>query len=101
MNAIIRRVNNSIRVRNIDSRVYNSSKYIKLDFYISKKLLDNFSIIVYFRKKIYIVENFRVNVLLNVDILKSKKNIIDFERRLLIFLIYDDLQLSLDIVLKN
>ena len=90
-NVIIRRVNNLIRVRDIDSRVYDSLEYIKLNFYILKKLLDNFLVIVYFRKEIYIVENFRVNVLLDVNILKSKKNIIDLEYRLLIFLIYDDL----------
>ena len=40
-----------IRVRDIDTRIYNNSKFVLLNFYIYEKIIDD-SNIIYFKKNI-------------------------------------------------
>ena len=98
---IIRRVSNSIRVRDIDHRLHDNSEYIELNFYILEKLFDDSTIIAHFRREIHIVDDFRVNVLLEVNIINFEKVVFDFDFRIITLRDCDDLQTSMNIVFKN
>ena len=100
-NVIIHRVNNSIRIRDIDHRLHDNSEYIELNFYIFEKLFDNFAVITHFRREIYIVDDFRINVLLKINIVNFEKVVFDFDFRMITLRNRDDLQTSMNIVFKN
>ena len=100
-NVIIRRVSNFIRIRDIEHRLHDNSEYIELDFYISDKLFDETSVIAHFRRKIHIVDDFRINALLEVDIIKFEKAVLDFEFRVFILRGCDGLQVTMNIVFKS
>ena len=101
LNVIIRRVNNSIRVRDIDHRLHDNSEYIELNFYILEKLSDDSTIITHFRREIHIVDDFRINVLLKINIVNFEKVVFDFDFRMITLRNRDDLQTSMNIVFKN
>ena len=100
--ANIRKIKYFICVYEINDKLYDNFKYVELNFYISKKLLiDNKTAMAHFRKKIYVVNNLRVNVLFDVDIFSLKKIIIDMSRRTIILSICDDLITTLNFITKN
>ncbi len=59
------------KIRNIDNREYNISKYCKFDFYIIGTY-NKASIIAYFKQEIYVIDSFWTKVLINIDIIKLK-----------------------------
>ena len=70
--AFINRTTNSVRVRDIDSIMYNSFEYVFVNFYVSDSKNENL-VIAHFRKEIHVVNDLKVNVLI-------KMNILDFEK---------------------
>lgn len=61
-----------MRVRDIETRKHDSSKYVNLDFYINNYLKNDISITTYFKKEMHIINNLRVKLFI-------KNNIIDLE----------------------
>ena len=100
-NAIIHRINNFIKVRNINHRLHNNFEYIELNFYVSDKLFDDSSIIIYFKREIHIVDDFRINVLLKVNIINFEKITLNLNNRTFSLFDCDNFQTSLDIIFKN
>ena len=73
-----------IKVYEINVRKHNNFKWFKLNFYIDNKFVNDIRIIVYFKYKIYIVDDLRVKLLINNNILKFKLILIYLKRRELI-----------------
>ena len=90
-NVIIQRVNNSIRIHDINHRLHDNFEYIEFDFYIFDKLFDDTSIIIHFKREIHIVDDFRINVLLKINIINFEKIVFDFELHVFILRNCDDL----------
>lgn len=86
---IIKRIQRFIRVHDINEKLYNYFEYIELNFYIINELFDKILIKVYFCHKIYLINNFRTNVLLKVNILKIERIILNISKRNIIFSICD------------
>ena len=100
-NAIIHRVNNFIKVRNINHRLHDNFEYIELNFYVFDKLFDDSSIIIHFKREIHIIDDFRVNVLLEINIINFEKIILNLNNCTFILFDCDDFQTSFDIVFKD
>ena len=79
-NVIIRLVINSIKIQNIDDLEYVNFDYVNLNIYFENKLKKK-SIIVYVKKNVHVINNLRVKILINIDIICSKKIIINLRTR--------------------
>ena len=59
-----------IRVRNIEIRKHDNSKYIELNFYIYDKKTNNIFVITHFKRKIHIIDDFKIKMLIDINIIK-------------------------------
>ena len=69
-----------ILIRGLGFKIYYSNKYIIFIFYIKEVLLDFNDIYIFAKitRKIYIIDNFKINIFIDTNIFISKRIIIDF-----------------------
>lgn len=72
----IKRIIISFKMRNIDNRKYDTSKYCEFDFYIANTH-DEISIIIYFKRKVHVVNNLWTKIFIDIDILEFEVIIFD------------------------
>ena len=68
----IRIITQSIRIKNIDFRQHDSSKYVELNFYIRDKTIIDKSIIAHFRREIHVIDDLKVKILIDMNIIESE-----------------------------
>jgi hypothetical protein len=72
LHKLIKRIITSFKIRNIDNYEHNTSKYCELDFYIIETLSNKTSIIAYFKREIYVINNLEQRYLSTSIYLSSK-----------------------------
>ena len=72
----IQRIFILVKVCEINVHKHNNFKWFKLNFY---KLVDNIKVIIYFKREIYIVDDFCIKLFINNNILKFKLILIYLE----------------------
>ena len=77
----IKRTSQFTRVREIDIKEHNNSKYINLDFYIKEKKVDETLIIIHFKREMHIVDDFKTDLLIDINVIKLKVIIADFNNK--------------------
>ena len=97
----IKKTTKFVKIRDIDNILHKNSKYIEINFYVLKRLINKNKTIVYFKQKIYVVDNFRVNMLLKSNIFNSKKIVIDIKQKFVIFKSCKKLLISMNIIVKK
>ena len=85
---IVRQIIDSIKIRDINDREYFNFDYINLNFYLKNKFKKNFSII-YIKKNVHVINNLKIKILINIDIICSKKMTTNLQTRKLIIDNYD------------
>ena len=89
-----------VKVRDVNKVLPIIKKYFLLYIfvlqYFNRKL-----VIAYLVREIYIVENLKATILLDIDILGSKKITLDFEKRILRISNYKEITIDLDIKLRD
>ena len=73
--------NKAIKIRDIENTNFSIVKYLLIDFRISSTAIDDNSIIVTFIKHLYIVNNLKIKLLINNDILKSKQIVLNIIKK--------------------
>ena len=70
----MRKIIIKILIRKLRFKIYYLNKYIIFIFYIKEVLPDfnNIRIFVKFIRKIYIINNFKINIFININIFISK-----------------------------
>ena len=71
-NVIIRQIVDLIKMRDIDDREYINFDYVNLNIYFENKLKKKSSI-AHVKKNVYMMNNLRVKMLIDIDIMYSKK----------------------------
>ena len=61
------------------------NKYIFINFYLKNKNPINRKILIHFKYKFYLINSLKVNILININILKHKHIIIDIKKQQIIF----------------
>ena len=61
-----------ISIRGLKSKIYYFDKYIIFIFYIKEVLLDNIYIFVRITREIHIINNFKIDILIEANIFTSK-----------------------------
>ena len=80
LNVIVRQIIHSIKIRDIDEREYINFDYVNLNIYLENKLKKKSSI-VHVKKNVYMINNLRVKILIDIDIICSKKMITNLQTR--------------------
>lgn len=74
----LRKITVKILIRGLDFKIHHSDKYIILTFYIKDIFLDNTRAFVKITREIYIIDNLKADIFIEVNILTPKRIIIDF-----------------------
>ena len=81
--ARIRTTAQNIQVREIDVKLHDISKYIELNFYIVDKRQNDFKIVVHFEREVHLVDDLKINILVDMNILALEFMTLDLRHRLL------------------
>jgi len=73
-----------LKIHNIDNRKHNTSKYCKLDFYIIKTFEDKILAISNFKQEIYVIDNSRAKIFINIDILDFEVIVVNVAQKKLV-----------------
>ena len=90
-----------VKIRNIDNSFYNNFEYVFINFYTRKQLFNKNKTIVYFKHKIYIVNNFRAKILLKTNILDSQKIVVNINYKSINFLFCEKISIFMNIIVKK
>ena len=82
-NVNIRQIIDSIKIRNIDNREHVNFDYVNLNIYFKNKFKEKSSI-VYVKRNVYVINNLRVKMLIDINIMCLKKMTINLQTRKLI-----------------
>ena len=77
-NVEIKRISILIIVKDIESRKYNISEYVKFKIYLLNK-----NEIVIIKRELYIVDNLIIKALIDINIIKLERIVIDLENDLM------------------
>ncbi len=69
----------SLTIRNIESNVHEFEKYVNFSIYLSSK--DDFTKLIEIHREIHSVENLKINMLIDNDILESKEITINVQSK--------------------
>ena len=81
--ARIRMTVQNIQVRKIDIKLHDISKYIELNFYIVDNRQNDFKIVVHFEREVHLVNDLKINIFVDMNILTFEFMILDLKHRLL------------------
>jgi hypothetical protein len=97
INVDIRRTSFRLEVRDIESKTHDTSKYFVLDLYFHDHSR-NESRIAHIRKEFHLVNDLNVNMLIDINILRFEKCIMNFKRKIMIFFVYENTKVSITII---
>jgi hypothetical protein len=92
-NVIVRQIFEFVLIREIDDREHENSNYVILNLYIDEKI-KNKSIIVHIKRDVHIIDDLKIKMLIDFDIIYSKKMTIDLKKKKFI-IINCDLTISI------
>ena len=81
-------------------QIHDSSKYVMIDLYISERIIDE-SALAHLADEIHIVNNLKVNMLIDMNIMSSEQIILDFDKNILIVSICKSLSAFIFIISKD
>ena len=99
-NIIEHKIFELLRIKNINFVWHNIFNYVLLNFYDFDIIANNKSIIVYFQREIYFVNNFSIKILIDVDIIMFEQIILKVEKQKLTIK-NCDVTINLNIKFKN
>ena len=100
-NLIIEQLNKSISVRDIENSIHNINEYVVIPCFIGKKLSNNSNHLIKFIMKIHLIDDFKANILISTDVMKSQKMNLFFVNNILIIDVCKNLKISIDTIVKT
>ena len=99
-NILIRRTAQSIKIRSIEVKVHDSFEYVEVDVYITKKITDD-SDIEHLKIEFHLIDDFKINVLIEMNIMKLENIIFNFEKKIMVISTCENLEASISIQKKK
>ena len=78
VNTQIKKIINKILIRDLRFKIYHFDKYIVLIFYMKNMLFNNTRVFIEITKEIYIINDLKIEIFIEVDILILERINIDF-----------------------
>lgn len=79
-NIQIRKILTVLNIRDLEIYKHDSNKYAIIDFYLDN-LKNEISATTYFHREVHLIDNFKVNVLIKINILDSKEFSLDLSTK--------------------
>ncbi len=79
----IRKLTSLILIRDIENKIHNSDEYILMNDFIKETLLNNTSAIAFFQREVHLMNDLKMKMLIDIDILSSKQIQINLNDRIL------------------
>ena len=98
--ARIRIIVQNIQIKKIDVKLHDISKYIELNFYIVDKRQNNFKIVAHFEREIHLVDDLKINIFVDMNILIFEFMTLNLKHRLLI-IINCNMTVSLSMIFRE
>jgi hypothetical protein len=93
-------MNFKLEVKDIEIKTHDTFSYCHLNLYFREQFKDDLKI-AHITEKFHLVNNLNVNVLTDIDIMSSKKRILDFKSKQMIFSFCENIEILITIVRKN
>ena len=100
LNNLMKKFKIFIVVRNIEIVKHVIDDYLLIFMYV-KKQIDNQIVVVYFQREIHVIDNFKAKLLLKINVINSKRIIVDLNRRQLFIKNCQNLTIKSKIIVKN
>ncbi len=97
----IRKLTSSILIRDIENKIHNSDEYILMNDFIKETLWNDTSAIAFFQREVYLMNDFKIKMLIDVDILSSKRIQINLNDRILQINSCQDIIVKINIVTRK
>ena len=85
----------NIKIKNIKFAIHDNSKYVILNLYMSKKYQEN-SATAHFKTKFHIINEIKINMLIKINVMKSKRINLNFENKIIIIFTCKNIQISIN-----
>ena len=100
LNDLMKKFKTLIVVRNIEIVKHVIDDYLLLSMYVKKQIDDQF-IVAHFRREIHVINNLKIKLLLKINVMSSKRIIIDLNQRQFFIKNCQNLTIKLKIIVKN
>lgn len=91
---------NNIKIKNTKIKIYDCFKYAILDLYIIEKHHEKIAI-THVKTKFYLINDFKTKMFINMNILKSKKVIFNFDNKIIIVSTCENMKISISFYRKK
>ena len=89
-----------IKIKGIDSKIHDNSEYVMMNIYVPEKMKKKPSII-HIKIELHLINELKTNILVNMNVMKSKNMILNFEKKILIILTCKKMEVLISIQRKN
>ena len=96
----IRMTIQNIQIRKIDVKLHDIFEYIELNFYIVDKRQNDFKIVVYFKCEIHFVDDLKINIFVDINILIFEFMILNLKHRLF-FIVNCNMTISFSMTFRD
>ena len=90
-----------IRVKKFDNVIHNINEFIMITIYANDELFNDILIIAKMIIKIHLIDNLKINMLIDNNVLMSQKIKFDFVNDKIIINVYQNLAIKIKIVIKK
>ncbi len=97
----IRKLTFSILIRDIENKIYNSDEYILINNFIKETLLNNTSAIAFFQREVHLINDLKMKMFIDIDILNLKWIEINLNDRILQINSCQDIIIKINIVTRK
>ena len=93
----LQQMNTLINIQRIDTNYYIINQFIHINIFIKATDKVNDIIIIHMCKKFYVINNLKINMLIDIDILKTENINLKFFINKMIFINYKDITVSMQV----
>ncbi len=93
----IDKVEFKLEMKDIDSKIHDTFFYCQLDLYFREQFKDNLKM-THIHDEFHLVDNLDVNMLIDIDIMRSKECILNFKTNIMIFFFYENIEVFIIII---
>ncbi len=97
----VRKLAFSISIRDIENKIHNLNEYILMNDFIKETLSNNTSAVAFLQRKVYLMNDLKMKMLIDIDILSSKRIQLNLNARILQIDSCQDIIVKINIVTRK
>ena len=90
----------SLSIKGINNKIIHINKYITISIYI-QNTFDNLTKTIYFIIKVYIINNLKINIFIDINIITSKEMLLNLNVKVFTLIKCQKLQTFIDVIIKS